>query len=65
MKRTITMKIASGLRPRRLRAEMRSSCSCWRSWATEYKDFGCYSPESCDYPDFGAAAARAVAVGRV
>ena len=29
----------------------------------EYKDFGCYSPESCDYPDFGAAAARAVASG--
>ena len=29
----------------------------------EYKDFGCYAPESCDYPDFGAAAARAVASG--
>ena len=29
----------------------------------EYKDFGTYSPESCDYPDFGAAAARAVASG--
>ena len=27
----------------------------------EYKDFGCYSTESCDYPDFGEAAARAVA----
>ena len=27
-------------------------------------DFGCDSPESCDYPDFGAAAARAVADGR-
>ena len=26
----------------------------------EYKDFGCYSTESCDYPDFGEAAARAV-----
>ena len=26
----------------------------------EYEDFGCYSLESCDYPDFGAAAARAV-----
>lgn len=23
----------------------------------EYEDFGCYSLESCDYPDFGAAAA--------
>ena len=30
----------------------------------EYEDFGCYSKESCDYPDFGAAAARAVAEGR-
>lgn len=27
------------------------------------KDFGCDSPDSCDYPDFGAAAARAVAAG--
>ena len=29
----------------------------------EYKDFGTYTKESCDYPDFGAAAARAVASG--
>lgn len=29
----------------------------------EYKDFGCYSMQSCDYPDFGRAAARAVASG--
>ena len=29
----------------------------------EYKDFGCYSTESWDYPDFGEAAARAVASG--
>jgi ribose 5-phosphate isomerase B len=29
----------------------------------EYKDFGCYSKESCDYPVFGKAAARAVASG--
>ena len=29
----------------------------------EYEDFGCYSLESCDYPDFGEAAARAVAAG--
>ena len=28
-----------------------------------YEDFGCFSTESCDYPDFGAAAARAVASG--
>ena len=27
------------------------------------KDFGTYSKDSCDYPDFGAAAARAVASG--
>ena len=27
------------------------------------KDFGCYSTESCDYPEFGEAAARAVASG--
>ena len=30
----------------------------------EIEDFGCHSKESCDYPDFGAAAARAVAEGR-
>ena len=29
----------------------------------EYRDFGCYDKESCDYPDFGKAAARAVAAG--
>ena len=29
----------------------------------EVEDFGCLSQESCDYPDFGAAAARAVAEG--
>ena len=28
-----------------------------------YEDFGCFSTESCDYPDFGAAAAQAVASG--
>ncbi len=28
-----------------------------------YKDFGCFGLESCDYPDFGKEAARAVAVG--
>ena len=28
-----------------------------------YEDFGCNSLESCDYPEFGAAAARAVASG--
>ncbi|MDE5909611.1 MAG: ribose 5-phosphate isomerase B [Lachnospiraceae bacterium] len=29
-----------------------------------YQDFGCYDLQSCDYPDFGKAAARAVADGR-
>ena len=29
----------------------------------EYQDFGCYTAESCDYPDFGRAAAEAVASG--
>ena len=28
-----------------------------------YKDFGTCTKDSCDYPDFGAAAARAVASG--
>ena len=29
----------------------------------EVKDFGTYTADSCDYPDFAAAAARAVASG--
>ena len=29
-----------------------------------FEDFGTFSEESCDYPDFAAAAARAVAQGR-
>ena len=29
-----------------------------------WEDVGCASTESCDYPDFGAAAARAVAEGK-
>lgn len=28
-----------------------------------YKDMGCYSKESCDYPEFGHAVAKAVASG--
>ena len=28
-----------------------------------YRDYGTYSPASCDYPDFGRAAAEAVASG--
>ena len=39
-----------------------------KGWLTElghaYEDFGCYSTDSCDYPDFAAAAARAVADGK-
>jgi len=29
----------------------------------EYQDFGCYAKESCDYPAFGQAVAKAVASG--
>ena len=29
----------------------------------EYRDYGTYSSESCDYPDFGEAVGRAVASG--
>ena len=29
----------------------------------EYKDFGCYNTDSCDYPIYGHAAAKAVADG--
>ena len=29
----------------------------------EYKDFGCYSKASCDYPDISRATARSVASG--
>ena len=34
-----------------------------RQQGHEVLDCGCHSTESCDYPDFGAAAARAVASG--
>ncbi len=34
-----------------------------RERGLEYKDFGCYGLESCDYPIFAKAAARAVAAG--
>ena len=30
----------------------------------EVEDCGCYSKDSCDYPDFGEAAARAVSEGK-
>ena len=29
----------------------------------QYRDFGTYSPESCDYPDFAQPVAKAVAAG--
>lgn len=29
----------------------------------EFKDFGCYSEKSCDYPEYGKAVAHAVADG--
>ena len=29
----------------------------------EYHDYGTYSDESCDYPEYGEATARAVASG--
>ena len=35
----------------------------WDEMGLEYKDFGTYTPESCDYPIFGARAAKAVASG--
>ena len=34
-----------------------------REKGIEYKDFGTYTEESCDYPDYGEAVARAVASG--
>lgn len=34
-----------------------------RELGHEAEDFGCHSAESCDYPDFAGAAARAVAAG--
>ncbi|MGQ0614636.1 MAG: ribose 5-phosphate isomerase B [Planctomycetaceae bacterium] len=45
----------------RLRARLAARL---REEAHEVLDLGCPSEESCDYPDFAAAAARAVADGR-
>ena len=36
---------------------------CLEEMGLPYRDFGCDSTDSCDYPDFGSAAARAVASG--
>jgi ribose 5-phosphate isomerase B len=41
----------------KLKEEVKSYLS---SEKYEYKDFGCNSEESCDYPDFGFPAAKAV-----
>jgi ribose 5-phosphate isomerase B len=35
-----------------------------RSAGHDLEDFGCDAPTNCDYPDFAAPAARAVATGR-
>ena len=34
-----------------------------KSRGLEYKDYGTYSTESCDYPEYGRAVARAVTAG--
>ena len=34
-----------------------------REQGHQVEDFGCHSTESCDYPDFAGAAAKAVASG--
>ena len=34
-----------------------------REKGVEYKDLGTYTEESCDYPEYGEAVARAVAGG--
>ncbi len=38
-------------------------CRHLDSRGLKYKDFGTYTDESCDYPDFGKAVAKAVASG--
>ena len=37
--------------------------SCIRELGYEYKDYGTYGEDSCDYPDFALLAAEAVASG--
>ena len=34
-----------------------------RERGVEFKDYGTYTPDSCDYPEYGEAVARAVADG--
>ncbi len=35
-----------------------------KSHGYEYEDFGCYTKDSCDYPDYALPAAEAVAAGK-
>lgn len=45
--------------------DLKEQVKAWlQEMGHEVEDFGCHSKESCDYPDFGAAAARAVASGQ-
>ncbi len=37
--------------------------ACLEEKGLAYRDFGCDSTDSCDYPDFAAAAAKAVSSG--
>ena len=37
---------------------------CLDARGLEWEDFGCFDEASCDYPDFGRAAAEAVAAGK-
>ena len=37
---------------------------CLDARGLEWEDFGCFDEVSCDYPDFGRAAAEAVASGK-
>ncbi len=38
-------------------------CRHLKARGLDFKDFGTYTDESCDYPDFGKAVAKAVASG--
>ena len=45
--------------------DLKEQVKTWlQEMGDEVEDFGCHGKESCDYPDFGAAAARAVASGQ-
>ena len=38
---------------------------CMKKWEMPFKDFGTFSPDSCDYPDFAHAMAKAMEAGIV